>query len=169
MVMCRDLTWHPGCRAQSDILQPAIYIYIHITGNWTLKTHRELGMLRSEQISGHRGISVAPHFLGSCFFTQKALWSGPPPEGCINTFSSPTPCLSPWADVDHDAMLTYCLVLLACFLSEYYIASGIKVFGLATRWTSAVFICCHVRVIESPSVCYSRCEPLDSCVDSTVL
>lgn len=33
MVMCRDLTWHPGCRAQSDILQPAIYIYPH---NWKL-------------------------------------------------------------------------------------------------------------------------------------
>lgn len=101
-----------------------------------------------------RGIvaySIAPHFLGSCFFTQKTLMSGHPPEGCINALCSPSPCSSRWAGVDHNAMLTYCLILLACFLSEYCSASGIKVFGLATHRTSAVFICCHVIVIESPA------------------
>lgn len=100
-----------------------------------------------------------------CFFTQKALWFGPPPEAFINIFPSLTPCLSLWAGVDHNAMSTHCLVLLACFPSEYYSASGLKVFGLATRCISAVFICCHVRVIESPGVRYRRREPLNSCIN----
>lgn len=128
--------------------------HIHITRNWTLKPtesrkEHNLGMNKSRGIMAY---CVAPHFLGSCFFTYfETLRSGPPPEGCINALSSPSPCSSPWTVVDHDAMLTYCSILLACFLSEYCSASGIKVFGLASPRTSAVFICCHVRVIESPA------------------
>lgn len=93
--------------------------------------------------------SVAPHFLGSCFITQKALRSGPPSRG-LHKPSSPSPCLNPQTGVEHDATLTYCFIQLACFWSERRGAPGIEVFVLAARWASAVFICCHVRVIESP-------------------
>lgn len=104
-----DWTWHSECLALA-----VWYIatsHIHITGNWTLKPtesrkEHNPGKPRSEQIKGHRGISVAPHFLGSCFFTQKALWSGPPPEGCINALSFPSPCWC-WSQCHVDLLFNF--------------------------------------------------------------
>lgn len=95
--------------------------------NWTLKpsesrTEQNLGTLKMEQLKGHQSITVAPHFLCSFFIyffcTQKVLRSGPSPERCIKALWSPPLFLSPWAGVDHRAMLTYCFILQACFLSE---------------------------------------------------
>lgn len=61
----------------------------------------------------------------AAFLPRRLCGLVPLQRGCINTFFSPAPRSSPWADVDGDAMLTYCLVLLACFLSEWCIASGV--------------------------------------------
>lgn len=79
------------------------------------------------------------------------VWS--PSRGLHKHILFSKPCASPQAGVAHNAMLTYCLALQACFLSEYYSACGFKAFGLATNWTSLVFICRHVSDIESHSVC----------------
>lgn len=95
------------------------------------------------------------------------VWS--PSRGLCKCPLPPLSSLRPWAGVDHNAILTHCLILPACFLSERRGASGIAVFGLATRSASAMFICCHVRVIESLNVRYSTRETLDSCVNSCLM
>jgi len=141
--------------------------HIHITGNWTLKPtesrkEHNLGILRSEQIEGHRGITVAPHSFRQRLFYPEGFVVWNQSNSCINALSSPPLSLSSWAGVDHNAMLTYCFILQACFLSECHSTSGIKVFGLATHLASAVFICCHVRVLEL----LQEALDLDSCVNS---
>lgn len=107
-----------------------IYLIRHFTCmSWNCKVNMEKNTSSaSRRVNKPRGIaaSLLHHISWAAAFLPRRLCGLVPVQrGCKNTFFSPAPRSSPWADVDGDAMLTYCLVLLACFPSEWCIASGV--------------------------------------------
>lgn len=114
-------------------------------GNWTPKLTRRRRVNKSwgtAAIRLHHSFSPDAFFY-FFFFTTNSLWSGRPPDDYVNTFSAL--CTYTRAAVDHGSLLTSCLVLLACFLSECYIAASSSVL-------SAVYLLFSGR--------YGRCEVL---------
>lgn len=165
------VSWWIEMWKSGDIPDQAVYLHVlepQVNVEIQQRAEKNTSSASRSKTSGHRGISVAPHFLGSCFFTQKALWSGPPPEGLHKHILFPRAPLESlgwcWWRCHVDLLFSF-----AGVFSVWMVYCFWRLTWQPCR-TCAVFICCQVEIKEPvPTVCHSRREPRDSCINSAMV
>lgn len=127
---------------------------IHITGNWTSKPteSRKEHTWHGEEwtnLGAPRHRSCTTFLRRQLFYPEGfVVWS--PSRGLHKCTLFPFSLLESLGWCRSRCHVDLLFNFAGMFFVQYYSTSGMEVFWLATLWPSAMFICCHVRVIELP-------------------